>query len=154
MDWSSWVYRSNVHCCKIHIPIVQIMKTIMFMYIGEGLCMRNNNNKIHSQLLAGSFTEWASPLCRLAQSEAASTHQCTNVDGWCTDRILFSLPLPSQLHFFFLCPFSALTSVFFFGTFFHPAPTQFLSSSSFLLKLSLTHLLPPIVPHWPTHLYV
>jgi len=33
MDWSSWVYRSNVHCvAKSTYPLCKIMKTIMFMY--------------------------------------------------------------------------------------------------------------------------
>ncbi len=53
-----------------------------------------------------------------------STHQCPNVDGWCTDRILFSIPVPSQVHFFSL-PFLSpdLISVFFFlGTLFSPRP--------------------------------
>jgi hypothetical protein len=51
-----------------------------------------------------------------------STHQCTNVDGWCSDRILFSIPVPSQVDTFFVCPFSALISVFFSATLFSPCP--------------------------------
>jgi hypothetical protein len=87
--------------------------------------------------------------------EWTSTHQCTNVDGWCTDRIPFSIPVPSQVHFFclpflspdlsffwnfifslppsqfFLFPLSQ-RSVFFLGNFiFSPPPTQFLFFSCF-----------------------
>ncbi len=53
--------------------------------------------------------------------EWTSTHQCTNVDGWCTDRILFSIPVPSQVHFF-LFALSQPWSQFSFATLFSPRP--------------------------------
>jgi len=93
--------------------------------------------------------------------EWTSTHQCTNVDGWCTDRMLFSIPVPSQvdvLCFPVLSPFSAMISVFFLQLYFLPAPTRFylcMYLFIFLLKLfPPSHLLPPAVPHQPTHLYI
>jgi hypothetical protein len=46
-------------------------------------------------------------------------------DGWCTDRILFSIHVPSQVHLFFVCPFSALISVFFYNFIFSPPPSQY-----------------------------
>ncbi len=77
------------------------------------------------------------------------------VDGWCTDRILFSIPVPSQLDFFLFALSQPLISVFFFWNFiFSQPPTQFLFSV-LLLKLFLpTHLLPPTVPHRPTPQYI
>jgi len=84
--------------------------------------------------------------------EWTSTHQRTNVDGWCTDRIVFSIPVPSQVDVFCL-PFLPW-SQFFFATLFshHLAPIFF-----FFLLLKLfppTHPLPLTVPHRPTHLYI
>ncbi len=58
--------------------------------------------------------------------EWTSTHQCTNMDGWCANRILFSIPIPSQVDFFclpFLSPFSDQPwSLFSFATLFSPPP--------------------------------
>jgi hypothetical protein len=51
----------------------------------------------------------------------SSTHQCTNVDGWCTDRILFSIPVPSQADFFCL-PFLSPDLSFFLQLYFLPGP--------------------------------
>ncbi len=107
--------------------------------------------------------------------ERTSTHQCTNVDGWCTDRILFSIPVPSQVDFFCLpllsldqpwsqfflqlyllpAPFPVCFfpwSPFFFWNFiFSPPPTRFLFFFAF--ETFPTHwLTTPTFPHWPTHL--
>ncbi len=46
---------------------------------------------------------------------------CTNVDGWCTDRILFSIPVPSQANFFCL-PFLRPDLSNFLQLYFLPAP--------------------------------
>ncbi len=74
--------------------------------------------------------------------EWTSTHQCTNVDGSCTDKFIFSIPAPSQVEFFclpFLSPdlnfslqlyflptpfpvFFPWSLFFFFGTLFSPRP--------------------------------
>ncbi len=85
--------------------------------------------------------------------EWTSTHQCTNVDGWCTDRILFSIPVPSLVDFFSL-PFLSPDLSFFFGTLFSPRPpssfffffvfafeTFPFHPPSHCLPLPLTHLL-------------
>ncbi len=109
--------------------------------------------------------------------EWTSTHQCTNVDGWCTDRIPFSIPVPSQVHFFclpVLSPdqpwsqfsfanlfsprplpsfFFPLISVF-FGTLFSPRPLLGFFSFFFFCFWNFSHPLPPTVPHQPTHLYI
>ncbi len=47
--------------------------------------------------------------------------QCTNVDGWCTDGILFSILVPSQVDFFPL-PFLSPNPSFFWQLYFLPAP--------------------------------
>jgi hypothetical protein len=56
--------------------------------------------------------------------EWTSTHQCTNVDGWCTDRILFSIHVPSHVDFFSL-PFLSPDLSFFCNFIFSPPPTHF-----------------------------
>jgi hypothetical protein len=77
--------------------------------------------------------------------EWTSTHQCTNVDGWCTDRILFSIPVPSQVDLFclpFLIPDQPLSQFFFFfWNFSHPltyyptfSPTNLLT---YIFKLKI-----------------
>ncbi len=90
--------------------------------------------------------------------EWTSTHQWTNVDGWCTDRILFSIPVPSQVDVLclrFLSPFSGMISVFFCNFIFSPPQPGFIYLFIFLLKLfPASHLLPPTVPHRSTHLYI
>ncbi len=55
---------------------------------------------------------------------------------------------------FFLCPFSALISVFFCNFIFSLPPTQFLFFFWLLKLFPPTHLLPPIVPLQPTRLYI
>jgi hypothetical protein len=89
-------------------------------------------------------------------------------DGWCSDRILFSIPVPSQVDFFclaflslnlsFFCNFifsrppsqfcfSPPSQVFFFGNFiFSPAPTQLLL---FFFFWNFSH-----PPHCPPLTYV
>ncbi len=42
-----------------------------------------------------------------------------HMDGWCTNRILCSIPMPSQVEVFFL-PFLSLDLSFFFVTLFSP----------------------------------
>ncbi len=54
--------------------------------------------------------------------EWTSTHQWTNVDGWCTDRILFSIPVPSQVDIFCLPFLSPDLSFFLIELYFLPAP--------------------------------
>jgi hypothetical protein len=61
-----------------------------------------------------SVHEWMQLVGSMFWPEWTSTHQCTNVDGWCTDRILFSIPVPSQVHFF-LFAVSQPWSQFFFA---------------------------------------
>ncbi len=41
-------------------------------------------------------------VCVNLKREWSNTHQCTNVDGWCTNRIIFSIHVPSQVDFFCL----------------------------------------------------
>ncbi len=87
--------------------------------------------------------------------EWSTTHQCTNVDGWCTDRILFSIPVPPHVDFFCLPflspdqPWSALISVFICNFFFSPHCTGFLF---FFFFWNFSH--PPTYypPLAPTHL--
>jgi hypothetical protein len=59
------------------------------------------------------------------QSEpAAHTSAPTWMDGWCSDRILFSIHVPSQIDIFFFAlsqPWSALISIFFWQLYFLPA---------------------------------
>jgi hypothetical protein len=74
-------------------------------------------------------------------SEWTNTHQCTNMDGWCTDRILFSIPVSSQVDFF-IWPFSALISDFFLELYFVPHPVSFY----FLLKVFPPTHYPPLSP--------
>ncbi len=59
--------------------------------------------------------------------EWTKTHQCTNMDGWCIDRIFFSILVPSQIDFFF-CAFSTLILIYlFWQLYFSLPPTQFFS---------------------------
>ncbi len=83
--------------------------------------------------------------------EWSSTHQCTNVDGWCTHRILFSIPVPSQVHFFSL-PFLSPDLSFFFGTLFSPRtpPSLIVCLFFFFFFFLLLKLFPPTHP--PTYL--
>ncbi len=129
--------------------------------------------KLQNQLIIWqTCVEAAHVLEHLLQGpEWTNTHQCNDLDGWCTDRILFSIPVPSQVDFFspFLSPdlsffcnfifspppsqFFFSRSKFFFGTLFSPHP----SPSFFFLLLKLfppTHLQPPTDPLWPTRLYI
>ncbi len=53
--------------------------------------------------------------------EWTSTQRCTNVDGWCTDRILFSILVPSQVDFFCFPFLSPDLSSFFLEFYFLPA---------------------------------
>jgi len=87
--------------------------------------------------------------------EWTSTHQCTKWMDGALDRILFSIPVPSQVDFFLFALSQPLISVFFFWNFiFSQPPTQFLFFV-LLLKLFLpTHPLPPTVPHRPTPQYI
>jgi hypothetical protein len=87
----------------------------------------------------------------LFQSEPAPP--MPHVDGRCTDRILFSIPVPSQVEFFSLPFLSPDLSFFFLQLYFLPAPYPD-SFFFFAFETFLTHLLPPIVSHRPTHLYI
>ncbi len=105
-------------------------------------------------------------------------HQSTNVDGWCTDRILFSIPVPSQVDFFCL-PFLGRDqpwSQFFFGTFifypgfpvlffldlgfffrnfiFSPPPTQFLFFFFFSFFFFAFETFPTHPPTYPLSIYL
>jgi hypothetical protein len=88
----------------------------------------------------------------LIGTEWSSTHQCTNVDGWCTHRILFSIPVPPQVDFFCL-PFLSPRLSFFLHLYFLPASHPVSFSSSFETFPTRTPTTPP-VPHRPTHLYI
>jgi hypothetical protein len=118
-------------------------------------------------------------MCRYSHRWAISArvNQHSPVDGWCTDRIFFSIPVPSQVDFFclpFLSPdlrfflqlyfflpapfpvfFPPDLYFFFFGTLFSPAPHPVSFFFFWLLKLFLaTHLLPPTIPLRPSHLHI
>jgi len=86
--------------------------------------------------------------------EWPNTHQCTNVDGWCTDRILFSIPGLSLCHprlTLFVCPFSALINVdlkFFLQLYFLTAPFPVFF---FVFETFPTH--PHTNPHYPPPTY-
>jgi hypothetical protein len=80
---------------------------------------------VRKQSTLSSVHESMQVVCGMFCPEWTSTHQCINLDGWCTDRTLFSIPVPSQVHFFclpFLSLFSTLISVFFFA--FETFPTH------------------------------
>ncbi len=77
--------------------------------------------------------------------EWTSTHQCTNVDGWCTDRILFSIHVPSLVDFFFFALSQPWSQFFFFGTLFSPPPP-----TKFFFK-NFSH--PPATPYCPPLTY-
>ncbi len=82
--------------------------------------------------------------------EWTSTHQCTNVDGWYTDRILFSIHVPSQVDFFglsFLSP-DQPWSQFFFATLFSPQPPP----GFFFCFWNFSHP-PNYYPHYPPPTY-
>jgi hypothetical protein len=77
--------------------------------------------KIKSQTLCKVLIQWVVLHC--IGPEWTNTHQCTNVDGWCTDRILFSIPVPSQVDLFRL-RFLSCDLSFLFGNFiFSPPPS-------------------------------
>ncbi len=75
--------------------------------------------------------------------EWTSTYQCTNVDGWCTDRILFPCAIPGWL---FLFALSQPWSQCFLQLYFRPAPQPV----SFFFAFE-TFLTPP--PHCPPPTY-
>ncbi len=54
--------------------------------------------------------------------ECTSTHQCTNLDGWCIDRILFSIPVPSQVEFFLFASSQPWSQFVFWELYFLPVP--------------------------------
>jgi hypothetical protein len=78
--------------------------------------------------------------CSMFWSEWTSTHQRTNVDGWCTDRILFSIPAPSQVHSFCLPFLSPDLSFFLLLKLF---PTTYSSINLQCASLIPTHLPTP-----------
>ncbi len=119
--------------------------------------------------------------CGFAGPEWTSTQLCTNVDGWCIDRILFSIHVPFRLTFFclhFLSPdlsffflvtlfsprplpsfFFPLISDFFFWNFiFSPPPTQvffnFFAFETFPAHPPTYYPPPPSFPLRPTPLYI
>jgi len=79
--------------------------------------------------------------------EWTSTHQWTNVDGWCTDRIVFSIPVPSQVHGFclpVLSPDQPWSQVLFATLFSHHLAPVFFFFFCFLdFSHPLTHY-PPL----------
>jgi hypothetical protein len=81
--------------------------------------------------------------------EWTSTPQCTNVDGWCTDWILFSIPVPSQVDFFCL-PFFSPDHSFFLQLYFLPAPHPVSFYFSFCFW-DFSHQ--PTTPHCPPPTY-
>jgi len=65
------------------------------------------------------------------------------LDGWCADRILFSIPVPSQVDLFSL-PFLSPDLTFFFATLFSPCPLpSFFSPWSLFFYLEPYFLLTP-----------
>jgi hypothetical protein len=73
--------------------------------------------------------------------KGTSTHQWTNVDGWCTHRTLFSIPVPSQVDFFSL-PFLSPDLSFILELYF----LSLTDLLTYIFKLKKT------LPHLPTHL--
>jgi len=86
-------------------------------------------------------------------NQHAQVHQLGWMDGWCTDRILFSIHVPFQVEFFCLSFLSPDLSFFFWEFYFLPAPhpVSFFFTSFWNISYPPNYY-PPIVPHWPTHL--
>jgi hypothetical protein len=94
--------------------------------------------------------------------EWTSTHQCTNVDGWCTDRILFSIPVPSQVWLFLFALSQPWSEFLFWDFYFLHAPFPvfilfyfifFLPGFFFFFSFETFPTHPPTTPHCPPPTY-
>ncbi len=124
---------------------------------GELLIWPTPNHKKFIQRLQPRETPSYHKWCANFWPEWTSTHQCTNVDGWCTDGCTFFVPpcpcltkvTNSSWPFFFL----SWALVGFFWELFFSSPHTPAQASPTYLHLDYLPMHPGLLPPPPTYLH-